>query len=132
MSAAISDLPDADNGGYEMKPRVAISNQIFKDLRAIAEFNRQARERVHTVEPGEVMAQFPMRHTQKIIRQLLEEIDVDDSRGWDDVVLRLVANAITHVRPNVAGGDRMDLRNYVRIKRIPGGSPSDSQYISGL
>ncbi|KAJ2612866.1 Mitochondrial distribution and morphology protein 12 [Coemansia sp. RSA 1804] len=132
MSAAVSDLPDADNGGYEMKPRVAISNQIFKDLHAIAEFNRQARERVHTVEPGEAMAQFPMRHTQKIIRQLLEEIDVDDSRGWDDVVLRLVTNAITHVRPNVAGGDRMDLRNYVRIKRIPGGSPSDSQYISGL
>lgn len=33
---------------------------------------------------------------------------------------------------DVKGGDDPDIREYVKVKRIPGGVPSDSEYISGI
>ncbi|KAJ1905043.1 Mitochondrial distribution and morphology protein 12, partial [Coemansia sp. IMI 209127] len=130
--SSVKPSAGSDRDGDRMQPRVAVPSLIYKELTAISEFNQQAQGRVQDIDVGEMMGQFPVHHIQRIIRQLLDEIEVAETRGWDDVVFRLVANAITRVRPNVLGGDRMDLRNYVRIKRIPGAAPANSQYISGL
>ncbi|KAJ2827057.1 Mitochondrial distribution and morphology protein 12, partial [Coemansia erecta] len=112
--------------------RPSSPRRLLDELDVIDEFNRQAQERVAAVDPRRVLAQFPLQHLQAIIRQLLDEIEVPEASGWDLVIRDLVLNALSRVRPDVQGGERMDLRHYVRIKRIPGGEPSDSQYISGI
>ncbi|KAI9502783.1 hypothetical protein BX070DRAFT_235203 [Coemansia spiralis] len=128
---ALNANSDREDQG-KLQPTIAVSSHIYNELSSITDFNQQARVRVDDIKIGKVMAQFPLQHVQVIIRQLLDEIEVSENRGWDDMVLRLVANAVARVRPNVHGGDKMDLRNYVRIKRIPGASPQDSQYVEGL
>ncbi|KAJ2852559.1 Mitochondrial distribution and morphology protein 12 [Coemansia brasiliensis] len=125
-----SELPSKGNGRVLERPLA--SRRLLDELENIDEFNCAARDRVHTVNPGLVMAQLPLQHLQAIIRQLLDEIDVPVDSGWDNVVRDLTLNALSRVRPNVQAGEKMDLRHYVRIKRIPGGQPSDSQYISGI
>ncbi|KAJ2188067.1 Mitochondrial distribution and morphology protein 12, partial [Coemansia sp. RSA 532] len=115
-----------------VQKRPSSPRRLLDELDVIDEFNKQAQARVASVDPGRVLAQFPLQHLQAIIRQLLDEIEVPESSGWDLVIRDLVLNALSRVRPDVQGGERMDLRHYVRIKRIPGGEPSDSQYISGI
>lgn len=40
--------------------------------------------------------------------------------------------ACDYVRPNIDRGDDIDIRKYIKIKKIPGGFPKDSQYIQGF
>ncbi|KAJ2862909.1 Mitochondrial distribution and morphology protein 12 [Coemansia aciculifera] len=114
------------------------SSGLREELDVIQAFNHRACQRLRDIDPYGVMSEFALCHLRRIIRQLLEEIDIDESRGWDPVVFNMAMNAVKRVKPNVKvqpnvrGGDSMDLRRYVRIKRIPGGTPSDSQYISGI
>ncbi|KAJ2835066.1 Mitochondrial distribution and morphology protein 12, partial [Coemansia sp. 'formosensis'] len=114
------------------------SSGLREELEIIHAFNHRACQRLRNVDPYGVMPEFAQCHLRRIIRQLLEEIDIDESRGWDPVVFNMAMNAVkrvtpnVRVQPNVRGGDSMDLRRYVRIKRIPGGTPNDSQYISGI
>ncbi|KAJ2653365.1 Mitochondrial distribution and morphology protein 12 [Coemansia sp. RSA 1250] len=125
-----SGLPSKGNGRAPERPLA--SRRLLDELEDIDEFNCTARDRVRAVSPGCVMAQLPLQHLQAIIRQLLDEIDVPADSGWDSMVRDLTLNALSRVRPNVQAGEKMDLRHYVRIKRIPGGQPQDSQYISGI
>ncbi|KAJ2445574.1 Mitochondrial distribution and morphology protein 12, partial [Coemansia sp. RSA 2424] len=114
------------------------SSGLREELDVIQVFNRRACRRLHDIDPYGVISEFALCHLRRIIRQLLDEIDIDESRGWDSVVTNMALNAVKRVKPNVKvqphvrGGDNMDLRRYMRIKRIPGGTPNDSQYISGI
>ncbi|KAI8324681.1 hypothetical protein GQ54DRAFT_296012 [Martensiomyces pterosporus] len=110
----------------------ATSMGLYDELDFIYDFNQGARSRLKNVDPLGVLSQFAIRHLQVIIRQLLDEIGAGVERGWDQVVFEVALSAVKNVRPNVRGGDSMDMRRYVRIKRIPGGKPQDSQYISGI
>ncbi|KAJ2903536.1 Mitochondrial distribution and morphology protein 12, partial [Coemansia aciculifera] len=115
-----------------------MSTGLRKELDIIQAFNHKARQRLCDVNPYGIMSEFALCHLRRIIRQLLEEIDIDESRGWDSVVVNMALNAVKRVKPKVKpqpqarDGDNMDLRRYVRIKRIPGGTPNDSQYVSGI
>ncbi|KAJ2747955.1 Mitochondrial distribution and morphology protein 12 [Coemansia sp. BCRC 34301] len=129
--------PPAPRDRQTQKQPVA-SSGLREELDVIHAFNRRACQRLCDVDPYGVMSEFALCHMRRIIRQLLEEIDIDESRGWDSVVASMALNAVKRVKPNVKmqphvrGGDNMDLRRYVRIKRIPGGTPNDSQYVSGI
>ncbi|KAJ2617282.1 Mitochondrial distribution and morphology protein 12 [Coemansia sp. RSA 1365] len=112
--------------------RPVASSKTFDEIDVIYDLNQQARERVAGMDPATVMAQFPLHHLRVVIRQLLDEVEVSEDSGWDSVICDLAVCAVSRVRPNVRGGDKMDLRHYVRIKRVPGAQPSDSQYISGI
>ncbi|KAJ2100997.1 Mitochondrial distribution and morphology protein 12 [Coemansia sp. S100] len=126
----------APKGRLLEKP--VMSSGLREELDVIHAFNDRACQRLRDIDPHGVMSEFAQSHLRRIIRQLLEEIDIDESRGWDSVVFNMAMNAVKRVKPNVRvqlnvrGGDSMDLRRYVRIKRIPGGTPNDSQYISGI
>ncbi|KAJ2413400.1 Mitochondrial distribution and morphology protein 12, partial [Coemansia sp. RSA 2531] len=126
----------APKGRLLEKP--VMSSGLREELDVIHAFNDRACQRLRDIDPHGVMSEFALSHLRRIIRQLLEEIDIDESRGWDSVVFNVAMDAVKRVKPNVRvqlnvrGGDSMDLRRYVRIKRIPGGTPNDSQYISGI
>ncbi|KAJ2843146.1 Mitochondrial distribution and morphology protein 12, partial [Coemansia erecta] len=122
-------MPKSDSARLlEMRREMAMSPKLHKELVEIAEFNSMARLRVGEVACESVMSDFARQHLAMVIRQLLDEIGVAEESGWDQVVFDLALNAVHKVQPSVRAGDNMDLRRYVRIKRIPGGTPADSQY----
>lgn len=70
-------------------------------------------------------------HIRKLLRQCLEQVSVINVDAWEDVLLKLLIKVAKGPRPRVREGDSIDVRKYIKIKRVPGGSPKDSEYISG-
>ncbi|RUP44557.1 hypothetical protein BC936DRAFT_149297, partial [Jimgerdemannia flammicorona] len=74
-----------------------------------------------------------LEHLRKLLRQMLEEANLADERdGWEDVLLNLLLKVSDNVHPDIQHGDEIDIRHYVKIKRIPGGEPRDSHYVRGV
>mmetsp|Transcript_21134 Transcript_21134/g.73006 ORF Transcript_21134/g.73006 Transcript_21134/m.73006 type:complete len:1779 (-) Transcript_21134:904-6240(-) len=51
---------------------------------------------------------------------------------WSVIILKLVDQVCTTVNPNIRAGDHMDIRPYVKLKTIPGGSVNQCCYIDGV
>ncbi|KAI8054171.1 uncharacterized protein B0P05DRAFT_591564 [Gilbertella persicaria] len=73
-------------------------------------------------------------HARKMLRQLMEGIDLTQGtkEEWEEVIMNLLLKVTNHVQPDIRAGDDMDVRHYVKIKKIPGGLPSDSTYVKGV
>lgn len=73
-----------------------------------------------------------MDHVRKLLRQLLTDSDIPHAQNWETALLPILLKATDDVDPDVQHGDDMDIRHYVKLKRIPGGRPGDTSYVSGL
>jgi len=73
-----------------------------------------------------------LRHVRKLLHQLLEEYKVPNIASWEKALVPILLRATDDVNPDVQNGDDIDIRHYVKIKRIPGGRPGDTSYVSGL
>jgi len=51
---------------------------------------------------------------------------------WSTIILKLVDKVCTTVSPTVCAGDHMDIRPYVKLKTIPGGSVNECCYVDGV
>ncbi|CAH1248992.1 PIKFYVE [Branchiostoma lanceolatum] len=71
------------------------------------------------------------QHTVAFIRQLLHEEYL--SLWWSDIIMPLVRQISETVRPDVRHeNDNMDIRQYVKFKKIPGGHRSDCCFVNGV
>jgi 1-phosphatidylinositol-3-phosphate 5-kinase len=52
--------------------------------------------------------------------------------GAVEKILSLVREVVTNVDPDVRAGDSLDIRPYVKIKVIPGGSLNETAYVDGV
>ncbi|KAJ3096281.1 1-phosphatidylinositol-3-phosphate 5-kinase [Phlyctochytrium bullatum] len=92
---------------------------------------------VEKQEPGEFTYPFApntlaFQHLRRILLQLLHEFDVAYSETWESVIMGLVTRAASTVDLDLGKGDHMSVLDYTKIKRIPGGQPTDSQFVSGV
>lgn len=76
-------------------------------------------------------------HFRALVSQLLqgEGIQVgkeNDSGDWLDIVATVAWQAANFVRPDTSKGGSMDPGDYVKVKCIASGSPSDSTLIKGV
>lgn len=70
-------------------------------------------------------------HVQRLMKQLLSWQSL--SLSWAEVLMPLVISLVHTVRPDVRDDDdEMDLRQYVHLKKIPGGSKGDSRIVHGV
>ncbi|KAJ3024266.1 1-phosphatidylinositol-3-phosphate 5-kinase [Thoreauomyces humboldtii] len=72
-----------------------------------------------------------LAHMRRLLCQVLSESEMDPAR-WEDVLLNIMLKACDSIQPDVRAGDFIDIRHYVKIKKIPGGQPRDSEYVSGV
>eukprot|EP00051_Salpingoeca_urceolata_P003337 m.57058 g.57058 ORF g.57058 m.57058 type:complete len:1849 (+) comp12693_c0_seq1:1027-6573(+) len=75
------------------------------------------------------MASATDSHLMKFLSQTLDREGLNSS--WSEVVHHLVKQVDANVRPNVRRGDLPDVREYVKIKCLPGDEPCDSWFSSG-
>lgn len=73
-----------------------------------------------------------MFHIRLMLRQMLTRENLPSIKEWEETLLKL---AMQIARDLVLTTGRkeidMDIRRFVKIKRIPGGTPRDSEYVDG-
>ncbi|PGH32752.1 1-phosphatidylinositol-3-phosphate 5-kinase [[Emmonsia] crescens] len=82
--------------------------------------------------PAVELNRASLDHVRKLLRQLLKDTQIPHSNSWETALLPILLKATDDVEPNVQQGDAMDIRHYVKLKKIPGGRPGDTSYVSGL
>ncbi|KAI4252217.1 MAG: hypothetical protein LQ352_004409 [Teloschistes flavicans] len=73
-----------------------------------------------------------LQHVRKLLRQLLQDSHVPSVSNWEKALIPILLQATDDVNPDVQNGDQIDIRHYVKLKKIPGGRPDDTSYVSGL
>ena len=77
---------------------------------------------------------YSMQHLKIMLRQMLLIEGIPNFKEWEEVLLRLalrIAKEMTFTSLPHRQGQDMDVRRYVKIKKIPGGTPKDSEYVNG-
>ncbi|KAI9376703.1 hypothetical protein BJX61DRAFT_488915 [Aspergillus egyptiacus] len=78
------------------------------------------------------MSKAGLQHVRKLLRQLLNDASVPNPQSWETALVPILLKATDEVDPEVQSGDDMDIRHYIKLKKIPGGRPGDTSYVSGL
>ena len=73
-----------------------------------------------------------LQHVRKLLSQLLADNAISNAASWEKALLPILLRATDDVNPDVQNGDDIDIRHYVKLKKIPGGRPGDTTYVSGL
>ncbi|KAK9115379.1 hypothetical protein Syun_022176 [Stephania yunnanensis] len=89
--------------------------------------NEEHKEPIQTVIHG---------HFRALVSQLLQGEGMtagsDDGESWLDTITKLAWQAATFVKPDTSRGGSMDPVDYVKVKCIVAGSPSDSTLLKGV
>nr|XP_023397717.1 1-phosphatidylinositol 3-phosphate 5-kinase isoform X7 [Loxodonta africana] len=135
----------SDNGGQQL----SISDAFIKE----SLFNRRVEEKSKELpftplgwhhnnlellreENGEKQAMERLlsanhNHLMALLQQLLHNESLSPS--WRDIIVPLVCQVVQTVRPDVKNrDDDMDIRQFVHIKKIPGGKKFDSVVVNGF
>uniref|UniRef100_A0A0W0FRZ1 1-phosphatidylinositol-3-phosphate 5-kinase n=1 Tax=Moniliophthora roreri TaxID=221103 RepID=A0A0W0FRZ1_MONRR len=77
-----------------------------------------------------------MLHLKIMLRQMLTSEQIPNIKVWEETLLRLALRiarelTFTALPYHHRQGEDMDVRRYVKIKKIPGGKPQDSEYVDG-
>ncbi|KAI9673511.1 MAG: 1-phosphatidylinositol-3-phosphate 5-kinase [Trizodia sp. TS-e1964] len=73
-----------------------------------------------------------LQHVKKLLRQLLQDAGVQHVSSWERALIPILLQCTDDVNPDVRKGDDIDIRHYVKLKKIPGGRPKDTSYVSGV
>ncbi|KZV84292.1 hypothetical protein EXIGLDRAFT_293756, partial [Exidia glandulosa HHB12029] len=72
-----------------------------------------------------------MFHFRLLLRQMLLNSEIPDLREWEKTLTKLALQVARDVSFMRRDGAEMDIRRFVKIKKLPGGSPRDSEYVDG-
>ncbi|KAK2014943.1 phosphatidylinositol-4-phosphate 5-kinase [Colletotrichum eremochloae] len=73
-----------------------------------------------------------MLHVKRLLHQLLEDSGIPNVPAWEKALVPILLQCTDDVTPDIRAGDDMDIRHYVKLKKIPGGKPGDTSYVSGV
>ncbi|KFY48056.1 hypothetical protein V495_01653 [Pseudogymnoascus sp. VKM F-4514 (FW-929)] len=73
-----------------------------------------------------------LHHVRRLLRQLLQDASVENVASWEKALIPILLQCTDDVNPDVRRGDDIDIRHYVKLKKIPGGKPGDTSYVSGV
>ncbi|KAM0788818.1 hypothetical protein ACM66B_002904 [Microbotryomycetes sp. NB124-2] len=73
-----------------------------------------------------------VQHMKKMMRQSLEHSHVSNPKLWTRILTPLLLHVADNLVPDLGASGNIDVREYIRIKKMPGGRPRDSEYIEGV
>ncbi|KAI0437647.1 hypothetical protein F4803DRAFT_141075 [Xylaria telfairii] len=83
-------------------------------------------------EPRLELNPASMMHVRKLLRQLLVDAEIRNVAAWEKALIPILLKCTSSVDPDIDRGDDIDIRHYVKLKKIPGGRPSDTTYVPGV
>jgi 1-phosphatidylinositol-3-phosphate 5-kinase len=84
------------------------------------------------IAPKVELNRASLDHARKLLRQMLHDAGVRHVSSWDKALIPILRQCTDDVNPDVDRGDDIDIRNYIKLKKIPGGKPRDTAYVSGV
>jgi 1-phosphatidylinositol-3-phosphate 5-kinase len=82
--------------------------------------------------PAIELNQASLEHVRKLLKQMLSDAGVPHVSSWERALLPILLQCTDDVNPDVQRNDDMDIRHYVKLKKIPGSRPKDTSYVSGV
>ncbi|KAK3984887.1 putative phosphatidylinositol-4-phosphate 5-kinase [Cladorrhinum sp. PSN332] len=82
--------------------------------------------------PEEGLPPASLHHVKKLFRQLLGDAEIPNPASWERALIPILDKCADDVDPDIRNGDDMDIRHWVKLKKIPGGKPSDTAYVHGV
>ena len=76
--------------------------------------------------------QASYEHVRRTLVQLLKDSAIEHPAAWEKALMPMLLRCTNDVNPDVPRGDDMDIRHYIKLKKVPGGRPSDTSYVSGV
>jgi 1-phosphatidylinositol-3-phosphate 5-kinase len=76
--------------------------------------------------------QASLQHVRKLLKQMLQAHAIPHVGSWEKALMPILLQCTDDVNPDVRKNDDMDIRHYIKLKKIPGGRPSDTCYVSGV
>ena len=73
-----------------------------------------------------------LHHVRRLLHQLLQDASIPNISSWEKALIPILLQCTDDVNPDVRRGDDIDIRHYVKLKKIPGGRPGDTSYVSGV
>ncbi|KAL1630722.1 Mitochondrial distribution and morphology protein 12 [Diplodia seriata] len=82
--------------------------------------------------PAVELNRASLQHVRKLLRQMLQDSHVAAASSWEKALTPILLRCTDDVNPDVQRSDDIDIRHYIKLKKIPGGRPGDTSYISGV
>lgn len=73
-----------------------------------------------------------MKHFRRMLKQAIQREQLSHPEEWERILSSLLLKVADRISPNVQAGDSMDVRSYIKIKKIPGGKINQSEYVDGI
>ncbi|EIN14395.1 hypothetical protein PUNSTDRAFT_96221 [Punctularia strigosozonata HHB-11173 SS5] len=112
--------------------RSRVQSRLSYDSNLMTEYGwRTRRESTAYAQELNLISMF---HLRIMLQQMLKTENIPNPTEWEDVLMKLalrIAREMTFTALPQRQGAEMDVRRYVKIKKIPGGSPSNSEYVDG-
>ncbi|WVQ65810.1 uncharacterized protein L199_003988 [Kwoniella botswanensis] len=91
------------------------------------------RARSHSfAQKPELLSGASLSHFHLMLQQAIARADLPHPQQWHRTLSNLLLKVSTNLQPNVKAGDDIDVRAYVKIKKVPGGKISESEYVDGI
>ncbi|KAI7616739.1 hypothetical protein KC319_g19440, partial [Hortaea werneckii] len=71
-------------------------------------------------------------HVRRLLLQMLRDNQIDGASAWQRALVPILLQCTDDIKLDVDRGDDMDIRHYVKLKKVPGGRPGDTSYVSGV
>ncbi|KAF4631249.1 hypothetical protein G7Y89_g6882 [Cudoniella acicularis] len=85
-----------------------------------------------TKAPSIELNDASLHHVRRLLRQLLQDSNIPNVSSWEKALMPILLQCTDDVNPNVRLDEDMDIRHFVKVKKIPGGKPGDTTYVSGV
>ncbi|QDS68694.1 hypothetical protein FKW77_002785 [Venturia effusa] len=82
--------------------------------------------------PAVELNQASLQHVRRLLRQMIQDADIVDSKRWERALMPILLQCTDDINLDIQRNDDIDIRHYIKLKKIPGGKPGDTSYISGV
>ncbi|KTW31610.1 hypothetical protein T552_00248 [Pneumocystis carinii B80] len=123
---------------------LSVSEDCVKDIELTSEnallassFPSISKKKSHKVSPNDTSLKiidsnsFPLYYVRELLKQLLRDSNVSSVLNWEQILTPMLFKIVDNINPNLRNGDDIDVRHYVKIKKIIG-DPTLSCYVQGL
>ena len=69
-------------------------------------------------EPSHALAGHSLAQFRRILNETIARVGLEDGAQWAETLEQLLTKVSEAVRPNVKAGDDIDLRTYVKLKKV--------------
>ncbi|KAI6782367.1 1-phosphatidylinositol 3-phosphate 5-kinase-like protein [Emericellopsis cladophorae] len=133
VSGSVHNLPSPrPKSGILKGPTTSTEHPVFLDHQMTHTPQITRSDSLLKRAPKVELNKFSVRHVHRLLHQLLVDDGFREPGPWQKALVPILLQATDDVDPDVTTGEDMDIRHYVKLKRIPGGKPGDTSYVSGV